>query len=78
VYRQSYGSYPGDFGYHLTRSEPWELAAVDFSEYIRAVSKRFCNVFIQALNAEHDSLDEIAGPGYRNELPTGVRFSSAR
>jgi len=41
---------------------------VEFSQSIKSLSPSFCEIFKQSCVAEENSLDQIAGPGYRKSL----------
>jgi hypothetical protein len=53
--------------------EPWEPPPAQFSEDIKQVSGRFCEIFQQAHHADELGLDEIAGPGYRKALEVLIK-----
>jgi hypothetical protein len=54
--------------YVYSDSAPFKPVALEFSEHISKLSPRFCEIFNEALNAEHLDLKLIAGPGYRKAL----------
>lgn len=47
---------------------PNKFEKVSFNKYIENVSPNFVKIYNQALEAEHNKLDEIAGIGYRKAL----------
>ena len=52
----------------LTECVPHKVETKAFSEIIQKVSKRFCDIYDQANNAEQQSLSLVCGPGYRKAL----------
>lgn len=75
IYRIGYKSsaWGESYGYLLNDTEPFEFEAYDFGSHVEAVSPRFCKIMNQALKAEEDHLDEIAGPGYRKALEVLIK-----
>jgi hypothetical protein len=57
------------YGHHLYfGSVPFEQFDVQFSDHIKGVSPRYCQIANEAQKAEKKGLKLIAGPGYRKAL----------
>ena len=54
--------------YHMLHSLPEHFEGRTFSKIIESISESFITIFNQSLEAEHEKLTEIAGPGYRKAL----------
>lgn len=54
--------------YSLSYTEPERYISRKFSTTIETISADFSEIYNQALEAEHDGLDQICGPGYRKAL----------
>jgi hypothetical protein len=59
-------SYTGVHRYN--RSVPFEQFDTEFSEHVQKISPQYCKIANEALKAEEQGFELIAGPGYRKAL----------
>lgn len=51
--------------YEVRKLEPPNLTQPSFPEFVREISLKFLEIYVQAHEAKERGLDHIAGPGYR-------------
>src|SRR2546429_4779376 len=54
--------------FYLRPTAPWRQTRREFPESIRGTSPDFCEIYNEALAAEHYRLMQICGVGYRKSL----------